>query len=371
MENVIDSYNRYVYYPSKSEDVDKGSGKFSIQIFNEDIVSQPSQSLLLLNGRVNLFKEGDVAGARERINLAQLSIVTNGLLHLFDRIDYYIGDTEIDSIRKPGIACLLKGLATLQDDRMYSDAGWQIQAPETTLLNEDGYFQAVIPMSLVMGFFQDFTKFIYQMRQKLVFHRNSVDCVKQVLVQDVALDKKYISIQVLEVAWSMPQIKFSLAYETRIRNEILQNTTYELSFRNWYYASNNTVSGVTKYTWDIPVARSKTKFILIGMQTGRANSKTKNSSKFDLCDLENVQVQLNDAKYYPRERLGLKQSERRTAALYHMFKTFKSAYYEDSEHTQPLIEYGAFLASYPIIAIDCSYQPDVIKESLINLKIHF
>lgn len=369
MENVIDSYDRYVYFPSKAEDVDRTGGEFTIQIFNEDVVTQPCKSLLILNGRVNLIKEA--AATRDPITSDTLNIVTNGLLHFFDCIDYFIGDTEIDSVRKPGIACLLKGLATLQDDRAYSDAGWRIRAPSTTLLNQDGYFQAVYPMSLIMGIFEDFTQFVYRMRQKLVFHRNSVDCVTQMLVQDASLDKNRISVSLLEVGWSVPQIKFSLAYETRVRNEILQNTTYQLAYRNWYYTCNNTVAGVTDYTWDIPAARSKTKFVIIGMQTGRADSKTKDSSKFDLCDLENVQVQLNDAKYYPRERLGLKHSQRKTAVLYHMFKNFKSAYYEDNSRIEPLIDYATFLENYPIIAIDCSYQPDVIKESLINVKIHF
>ena len=369
MDNVIDSYDRYVYYPSKAEDVDKTGGEFTIQIFNEDIVTQPCKSLLILTGRVNLLKEKELA--RDPINSDTLNIITNGLLHFFDRIDYFIGDTEVDSIRKPGIACLLKGLTTLQDDYAYSDAGWRIKSPTTTLLNEDGYFQAVYPLSLIMGFFEDFTQFVYRMRQKLVFHRNSVDCVTQMLVQDPALDKNRVGINLMEVGWSVPQIKFSLAYETRIRNEILQNTTYQLAYRNWYYTCNNSVAGVTEYTWDIPAARSETKFVIIGMQTGRADSKTKDSSKFDLCDLENVQVQLNDTKYYPRERLGLKNSEKKTAVLYHMFKNFKSTYYEDSSRIQPLIDYGTFIDSYPIIAIDCSYQPDIIKESLINVKIHF
>ena len=57
-----------------------------------------------------------------------------------------------------------------------------------------------------------------------------------------------------------------------------------------------------------------------------------------------------------------------------MFNQFKVSYYEkNSEEVEPLIEirYNTFLTKYPIIAIDCSHQPTVIKESLINIRIMF
>ena len=226
-------------------------------------------------------------------------------------------------------------------------------------------------MSLVMGFFEDFRGFLYRMPQTLIFSRNSVNVNKSMFVvpQDCAAHK--ISLSIKDVVWRIPHIKFNIASETKIRNEILKNTAYQMEFRNWQYLFKRMVGGVSEYTHEIPAFKNTTKFAIIGFQTARDTDGTKDSSRFDLCDLESVQIQLNDIKLYPRERLSLKVNERRTGALYEMYKQFKYAYYEESTLYEPLVDYNTFIAKYPLIALDCSHQPVLIKESLINVKIHF
>ena len=55
-----------------------------------------------------------------------------------------------------------------------------------------------------------------------------------------------------------------------------------------------------------------------------------------------------------------------------MFNQFKVSYYgKELKEMEPLIDYNTFLTKYPIIAVDCSHQPTVIKESLINIRIMF
>lgn len=126
------------------------------------------------------------------------------------------------------------------------------------------------------------------------------------------------------------------------------------------------------YTWDFPVAYAKCKYVLLAFQTDKDNRITVDNSEFDFCNLENVQVLLNNNVYYPRERLNLNYSQLKCGNLYHMFNQFKYSYYsENLEEVEPLIDYNTFLTKYPIIAIDCSHQPTVIKESLINVRIMF
>lgn len=52
-----------------------------------------------------------------------------------------------------------------------------------------------------------------------------------------------------------------------------------------------------------------------------------------------------------------------------MFKQFKVSYY--GKKCEPLVDYAAFLTKYSIIVIDCLYRSNVIKESLINIRIIF
>lgn len=376
MENLIESCEFYDYKPPISENFNEVGSEFTITAFNEDLVTRPSKSLLVINGTLSCKESTTTtAGATTvtdltTIDLEKINFINNGLLYLFDRIDYYIGDAKIDSIRKPGITSTLKGLVSFEDDITYNNAGWKI-SPSTgkeNILTKKCYFCATIPMSIVMGFFEDYTQFLYRMPQKLIFYRNTGEssnalCVKQNFSATISLK---------DIVWRVPQIKFSLEYETQIRKEILDNTQYEMAYRTWFYQSIQPPKGATEFTWDFPVAYSKTKYIILGFQEGKENNVNVDNSEFQLLDLENVQVMLNNNVYYPRERLNLKLSDYRCSSLYYMFNQFKGSYYgKNYEDLKPIVNYSTFLTKYPIIAIDCSHQPNVIKESLINVKIMF
>ena len=367
MENLIESIEFYDYKPPLSEKFDNAGSEFPITAYNEDIVTQPCKSLLVLRGKVEIEKGTDAVPIPN--NLTTFNFVTNGLLHLFDHIDYYIGDNKIDSIRKPGVATTMKGLVCFETDLKYNNAGWNINSPNTVMVNSDGYFSQCIPLSIVMGFFEDYKRFLFRMPQKLVFYRNT-GSNSNCYITTSGTDHS-ITLTLSDIVWRMPQIKFNLDYETKIRNDILKNTNYDLEYRRWWHQSISGLKG-SEYSWDIPVAYARTKYVLLAFQYDRINKPGIDNSKFDFMDLENVQVQLNNGTVYPRERLNLKFNEYRCSNLYNMFKKFKSSYYDcDEDSVDPLFTYQKFLTDYPIIAIDCSFQPDVIKNTLINIRINF
>jgi hypothetical protein len=99
----------------------------------------------------------------------------------------------------------------------------------------------------------------------------------------------------------------------------------------------------------------------------KENNLHQDNSQFDLTDLGNVRVLLNNTEYYPRERLNLKIGENKYGKLYQEYKAFKASYYtEEESKVEPLVDYNNFIEKYPIIATDYSFQPTTIKESLIN-----
>ena len=383
MENVIENFEFYDYRPAISENFNETGSEFAITAHNEDIVTQPSKSLLVINGTLNISKyvmvteeAGEAAVSRlqpvTENDLENFHFINNGLLHIFDRIDYYIGDVKIDTIRKPGIATTMKGLSSFEDDTQYNDAGWKItNTSPHNILNKDGHFSVTIPLSIIMGFFEDYKQFLYHMPQKLVFYRNTGTHINSVYVTP-STERYQVGLTLKEIAWRIPQIKFSIEYETQIRKDILDNTNYEMLYRHWFYQSISPPAFATEFTWDFPVSYSKTKYILLAFQQLDTNSIHTDNSQFNLLDLENIQVLLNNNIYYPRERLNLKFSEHKCGRLYYMFKQFKASYYaNNSNNLKPLIDYYTFLTKYPIIVIDCSHQPNLIKESLINIKIIF
>lgn len=378
---VIEKYESYNYQPPTSININENNNDIPINVFNEDIFTHPHRSLLMIAGSLIVKKtqavtsEGgrvsQVTSTLDEIDLTKINISNNGFLHFFDRIEYYMGDTKIDSIRRPGISTTMKGLACFEDDKKYNAAGWKICNNTEVNLDKNGYFQAFIPLCLVMGFFEDNTKVIYKMPQRLVLYRAANAESNVINFDDNTLDHYTCSFNLTEIVWNLPQIKFSMEYETKIKNEIIKNTNYELNFRQWLYNSTPLLEG-TEYSWDIPTAYSKTKFILVGFQSSRENNYHTDISKFDFLNLENCQVLLNNNTYYPQERLKLYKAHNKCGTLYHMFKEFKTSYYSDiDKNAQPLVDYKTFLTKFPLICIDCSYQPSVIKESLVSIKILF
>ncbi|XKL64314.1 hypothetical protein PGB90_004400 [Kerria lacca] len=309
--------------------------EFPITAYNEDIITQPLKSLLVINEKLSV-KNKD--GVNESINFEKINFLNIGIPHIFNRIDYFISDSKIDSIRKSGITTTMKGLVSFERDFQYNNAGWKINARKNTIINENGYFSACIPLSIIMGYFEDYKQFLYRVPQKLIFNNVSKNYNNALIIKktDVMKDKSLI-FEMKDIVWRLPHIKFSIEYETRIRKEILSNTNFEINFRRWLYQSISFVV-VIEFTWDIPVSYAKTKYVLIAFQNNRDNKKYKDNSQFDFLNLENIQQ-------------------------------FKVSYY--GKKCEPLVDYAAFLTKYPIISIDCSHQPNVIKESLINIRTIF
>ena len=125
-----------------------------------------------------------------------------------------------------------------------------------------------------------------------------------------------------------------------------QLTNYSMDYRHWFYQNTTPPLG-TEFTWDFPVAYSKCKYIILAFQTNKDNQANIDNSKFDFCNLENVQVLLNNNIYYPRERLNLKRETFKVGKLYNMYKEFKRSYYGmiDDPTGQPLIDFNTFLTN--------------------------
>ncbi|KAK7574251.1 hypothetical protein V9T40_006209 [Parthenolecanium corni] len=370
MANVVASFEYFDYRPPNTANLNDDNGDFSIAIYNEDLITHPRKMVLELRGKVSVTKDDGKTDVSP-IDLSKLKIATCGWLHLFDRIDYYIGDNKIDTVRKPGIVSLMKGLASFQSDKQYNNAGWNFDCQESeNTLKSNGNFQVMIPLSIVMGFFEDHKSYVYNMCQKMVFYK-SANCTNNIFQLTGDYAPFSVTIDLRDVVLKVPHVKFDLEHTTKVRSEISENSKYELKYRRWFY-NNITPPAGEDFTWDIPASYAKIKYVLIAFQTNRLNNTTANISQFDLCNLENCQILLNNNVYYPHEPLNINVNENRCNILYSMYKRFKSSYYsKDENRLQPLLSYKDFLTNNPMIVIDCSHQPSVLKESFINLKISF
>lgn len=296
-----------------------------------------------------------------------IQLVFNSIMHTFDRIQYSLGNTKVDDILRPGITMVMKGIPSFSRIKHLNDAGWNMEYKESPI-DKTGKFYITVPLSIMFGFMEDYKGYIYRMPQKLTFTRNSAShALNLILAKD---DSHDIDVTFKDIVWRMPLIRFNLLYDAKIKAEILKGSEYEIGFRHWQYSYKSGIAGSKECTWDFPTAYSRAKYVLIAFQTDRENKATQDLSKFDFCDIRSVQVVLNDSHMYPRERPLWNKSELRFGSLYTMFKDFKLSYYSTDDHqSEPLINMIDFMKDYPIICIDTSRRPDVIKDSLINIKI--
>lgn len=365
-QNIIESEDYIDYKPPISVDINQLGGTIPISLYNEDIKTCPHRSYLIINGKLTLKKNSDGV-ILSSVDTKKVNFINNGILHLFSRVNYSIAGNEIDSVDNPGTATAIKGLVSFNDDIAYHDACWRIKST-SNIINKDGYFSIFIPLKVILGFFEDYTKYIYRIHQELKLIRANTNCNNALLVDETIASTHTITISLSEIIWRMPQYKFSLAYEAEINKEISSSIEYEMYYRHWMYIEKSSITGKT-FTWDIPTSYYKPRYVIIGFQKNRNDKISTDNGQFDLCNLENIQVHLNNNIYYPNSRLNISLAENKCTQIYNMFKNFKYSYY--GKDGKPLIDYNDFLNKYPIIVIDCSKQSDVIKGSTINIKINF
>lgn len=364
-ENGIESYQFYDHLPTNSAQLNQPGRLITIDINNQDIKTFPHKSLLIIRGQLIVRNAEDQV--LNQIDTNRIKFVNNGLLNLFSKITYSINSHEIDSIDNPGVTTTMKGLASFSNDLALNNSGWQIKN-NGSVLNNRGYFSISIPMSIISGFFEDYKSFIFRINQKLEFIRSNDD--RNCLLIDNAVQNHTFNIQINEVIWRMPHIKFSVETETDINKKITSSTNFNMLFRNWRYFSTTAIPDVREYTWRITTTSAKPRFFIIGFQTDRNHNIGHDNAKFDLCDLENVQISLNTTKY-PNNELRLNVAQNKCDLLYNMFLDYKNTYYGESSHNLPIVNYNTFLNEYPLIIVDTSKQNEVIKDTVIDIKIDF
>ncbi|XP_065217468.1 uncharacterized protein LOC135843482 [Planococcus citri] len=369
-DNFFERYDFYDYRPPSSENINQPGGEIPITVYNEDIITLPCESRLVFTGQisVNTVATDGTATAVTNIDTSKIDFDLNGILHRFEFIEYKVGEHKVDDIRKPGISTTMKGLASFRPNMAQSLSGWNIYQGAKSLINSSGYFTIIKPLSELMGCFEDYRKCLVRVPQTLIFHISTSSDNNCFYSKEGT--KYQVSFKFTDIIWRMRHIKLRIDKEAKLRKEVLTSTNYTMHFRHWLYQSTTIPVGTTEYTWDVPVSHSKVKYAIIAFQKDVVGKLDKQMGRFDLLNVENVQLEINNYLLYPKDRLNLKYAENKCGNIFEMFKAFPKSYYNRPEE-DPVCDYITFLTDFPMIIIDCSHQPEVIKDSLINTKIHF
>ncbi len=103
IDESVSEYNFHNYEPVVGSNLNSNS-QTRIIIENQDLFYLPSKSFLTIKGKLSK-NDGTKLADTDAVTL-----VNNGIMFLFDRIEYQIGDKIIEYINYPGHSSLMKGL---------------------------------------------------------------------------------------------------------------------------------------------------------------------------------------------------------------------------------------------------------------------
>ena len=331
-----------------------------IPLQQTDVYTLPSDSYLYFEGEIlNPTEMGKVP--------TTLKLVNNFICHLFDEIRYEINGQTVDRVRNPGITVTLKNLVSLnksQSTRLFN-AGWAIGNSATYTLDKNK-FNICIPLSMLLGFFEDYNKILINLKQELVLLRAANDT--NAIIESSG--KNATEIKFSKIVWKVPHVNVNDHTRLKLLSIVDKATNINIAFRSWELHELPSVPSSTKNSWAIKSAAQleKPRYIIFALQTKRRGELKSNSSLFDHCNFTNAKLFLN-AQQYPYDNMQINFTDGQFATLYEMYSRFQSSYYNKT--AEPLLDKSTFAKDAPIIVIDCLHQNDDLNVGSVDIRLEF
>lgn len=301
---------------------------------------------------------------------AGTSLVTNSIYHLFSEIRYDLNSVTIDRCKNVGITSLMKGYPS--HNKHYANAlqlsGWNSE----TIIDVNGNFDVLIPLSMIFGFAEDFQKIVCNAKHELIFTRANSDINAIVQIAAVAAgDNNGYNFSITKLAWMMPYLIPSDLNKAKLLKYLEKKPTLKMSFRSWELYEYPQLPIASKQVWNVKTSNQleKPRYVILGFQTNVQNSRTVNASEFKHCNITNAKLFLN-SQYYPYINLNLNYDNNQYALLYDMFLNFQSTYYGNRK-SESIISRSDFKTKCPLIIFDCSYQNEATKFGPVDVRLEF
>lgn len=357
-DTSITSYQYYVYTPYTRSFANQDEIRIAIQ--SQEGYVLPCESTVYIEGSVQRAATADAG-------LENPDLSRNFAAFLFDSIRYEIGGVEVDRAKKPGIATILKGYASITNSEYKALEASTWSRSDMAGANAVGTFSLNIPLKIYMGFFEDFKNVVVNMKHELILtrSRNDNNCFFGA--------NNILTINLTKVQWRVPNIKLDDSTQLKMLRQIDSNESIPMAFRSWDLYEYPTLPITDKHIWSVKTASNlrRPRYILLGLQTNRNNNPVRNTAIFDHCNVSDAKVYLN-SECYPKESLQINYGRMRGAIAYEMYTKFQESYYHDGSKTpsDPILTYSNFLAS-PFYVFDCSRQNESIKSSAVDVRIEF
>ena len=377
-DDSIKSLETFAYQPISGTQLND-AGQITIRIENQDAYFYPRRSWLQIEGQ--LVKADGTAF----IDNDMISLVNNGLMYLFDNIKYHLSGQEIESLYHPGYATTILGLAKYPKDFASSlnqcwkldistastDANTGFRARHDYIIEKSapkGSFRFIIDLEHIFGFCEDYDKVMYGFVHSLILVRgaNSNNALFRAAGEGTVDGK----IDIKKISWMMPRLEPSDQKRYLLYKSIEKKETLSVGFRMRQCVSV-ALQETPTFTWRLGVRSipDKPRFMLIALQTGKANAQLQNSALFDHCSLTNMYVLLNNVRY-PAIDFNADFAKNHYENLYKNLADFRQKYYGiDSLVSNIDVDPVTYKELFPIFVFDLSKQSERLQQGVVDITV--
>ena len=378
VDESMEKYEFHEYEPVARTNLNS-AGEIRINIETQDLFTHPAESYIQFEGR--LTKADGAAYA----NADAVVLTNNGLMHLFSQLTYSLSNQEVESVFHPGQATTMLGMLKYPDAFAKSQGLNQLWVKDTASTaaiadntgfavrqaylikkpTEKGTFSFIVPLKHIFGFCDDYDKIVYGFKHTLTLVRKSDD---DAIFRAAATAAGKVNID--RISWFMPHIIPADMEKMQLYKTIETKTTLPVAFRS-RQCDTITVPHSTTFSWRLGVKTSdeKPRYIMVGFQTNRDGNQESNPSIFDHCDLKNMYIMMNQARY-PAVDYNLSFPNQQFARAYYDTATFSEKFYGmDQLITQCNITPEDFKDLFPIMVFNVSKQSERLKPGVLDVQI--
>ena len=380
-DDSIDKYEYFEYFPIVGTTLDN-IGDIRINIESQDIFTHPSESFLLIEGRLTKVDGTDYA------NADNISLTNNAMMYLFRDIRYELSGQEIEKVNYVGHTTTMLGLLKYTEDfgrskginqSWYKDSskeanpqnvGWNIRHLHI-FNNSDkkGSFSFRIPLKHIFGFCEDYDKVVYGFKHTLSLTRTHEH---NAILRGGGVDPGKITLG--KLSWFMPHVMPADKDKMELYKIIEKKEKVAVGYR-MIQCTNVAIPQLNSFSWRLAVKSSPEvpRFIIVGFQTEKNNDQTKNNTIFDNLNIRNIYVMLNSNRY-PALNYNLNFPDQQIGRAYGDAAEFRSKFFNINELiSNPNFTAFEYRHLYPLFLFDVSKQSERLKYSTtdIQIKIEF
>ncbi|XP_014297836.2 uncharacterized protein LOC128667341 [Microplitis demolitor] len=292
-DESIAHYQAHAHLPYDSSTFNN-SDEMRIAIQHQDLCLLPRKSTLHVYGK---FTKSDGTAVSVTTHMANMTVC-----HMFEEIRYELKGVEIDRNKNVGITSLMKGYTSLSpaQENILQNSGWIMDKAANKLHNDNGYFDISIPLSLLLGFAEDYHKVVINAKHKLILIRSNSDLNAYIVAAPAAGTRaEAVKITSQKIEWIVPYVTMADKQKIEALNYISSDPAISISFRAWELYEYPLLPNTSKHIWTVKTSTQleKPRFVILGFQTARKNDATKNTSVFDHCNIRDIKLFSNSQSY--------------------------------------------------------------------------